>query len=289
MAQNILPKVFVVILNYNGGDAVKACLDSVFRITYPNLETIFVDNNSTDGSFELAKRLFSRLYFIKNKKNVGFAAGNNVGIQLALKKEADYVFLLNNDAVVEINILDKLVSFAECHKKAGIINPLIRSRSSEEIWFSGAKIKWLSMKAVHNFNIESEKPYKTDYATGCAMLIKREVFEKAGLLDEDFFLYYEDADFCTRAGRKGFWSFVVPEAKVRHSERGYLDLDNKIYWLVISGILFFQKNTPVWLKPWMHFFLFLRKLKNRRDLRDGQNKTAKMVRKAYEDIKKYGK
>ena len=92
MPSSNIPKVFVVILNYNGRDMIKSCLDSVFSSDYSNLEVVFVDNDSTDGSLEFSKNLFPKFHFIKNEKNIGFSAGNNVGIRFALEKMADYIF-----------------------------------------------------------------------------------------------------------------------------------------------------------------------------------------------------
>jgi GT2 family glycosyltransferase len=122
-----IPKIFIIILNYNGKETIKKCLDSVFYSDYSNFEVVVVDNDSKDGSFELAKSLYSKFHFIKNTKNSGFSAGNNVGIRFALEKMADYVFLLNNDAVLEKNTLSKLVEASE-KETAGIFSPLIYNR-----------------------------------------------------------------------------------------------------------------------------------------------------------------
>jgi hypothetical protein len=265
------------------------CLDSVLKLEYPNFETVVVDNNSTDGSLELAKSLFSRFYFIKNEKNIGFAAGNNIGIRWTLEKMADYVLLLNNDAVIQKDALSILIEEAEKNGKAGILSPLIFKGNTQEVWFAGGKMKWLAMKNVHVNEQKSQDSYETQYITGCAMLIKKEVFQKIGLLDEDYFLYYEDADFCVRAKKSGFKILIAPSAEVYHYEKSEENREDKIYWLVLSGILFFRKNTPAILRPWMRIYLFLRKLKNRMDLRDEKNKEAKVVRKAYDDLEKFKK
>ena len=283
------PKIFVVVLNYNGQDTIKMCLESVLQANYSNLEAVVVDNDSTDGSLELAKNLFSKFYFIKNETNIGFAAGNNIGIRFALEKMADYVFLLNNDAKIGKDTLSELVQETERRKNVGIASSLIFKGETSEIWSSGGRIKWLSMKALPASKLKSKEPFETEYVSGCAMLIKKEVFRVVGLLDENFFLYYEDADFCLRARKKGFGSLVVPHSRAYHFEKSELNKTGKIYWLVISGILFFRKNTPALLKPWMHFYLLLRKIKNRRDLKNEKDEIAKIVRKAYDDLGRYKK
>lgn len=287
---NNFPKVFIIILNYNGRSTIKECLVGVFQSDYPNLEVIVVDNNSQDGSFELAKNYFPKARFIKNEKNVGFAAGNNIGIRFALEKMADYIFLLNNDAVVFKNTLSELIKIARKREseKMGIFSPVIFKGNSKNIWFAGGKIDWLRMRAVHK-NKPQATSYKlqaTSYVSGCAMLIKKEVFKKIGLLDENFFLYYEDADFCWRARKEGFKSAIVVGASVKHYEKSEENKIAKTYWLVVSGIYFFRKNTPFFLKPWITVYLAARKLKNKIDIAGGKGgELAKEVAKAYKDAK----
>lgn len=277
------PKVFVVVLNYNGLEVLKQCLSSVFRMDYPRFEVVVVDNNSSDGSVELVKNFFPKARFIMNQENLGFSAGNNVGIKFSLEKMADYIFLLNNDAVIEEKTVSQLVKAAEEKKEIGIAGPLVLEGETGNVWFAGGKIKWLEMKAVHLNQPLSASPYPTEYVSGCAMLIKKDVFREIGLLDEDFFLYYEDTDFCQRAKKKKFESLIVPGAYVYHFEKSEKNKANKIYWLVISGIIFFEKNVPKILKPWINFFLFLRKIKNWQDVRFKKDKLAEVVRKAYQD------
>ncbi|OGI15601.1 MAG: hypothetical protein A2Z52_01230 [Candidatus Moranbacteria bacterium RBG_19FT_COMBO_42_6] len=279
------PKVFVVILNYNGKDVLKKCLLSVFKNDYPNFEIALVDNNSTDGSLEMAKADFSKANFIKNEENLGFSAGNNVGIRFALERMADYVLLLNNDVEVEKYFLGRLIDVGEKNPKTGILSPLIFNGNTKQIWFSGGTISWLRMKSFHKRSAETLDFYKSPYLTGCAMLVKKEVFKKIGLLDEDYFLYWEDADFSLRAGKAGFEKIVVTSSWVYHFERSEKNKENKIYWLVISGLIFFKKNTPAYLKPWTSLYLLMRKIKNHADIIIGKNKLAPVVKRAYKDFK----
>ena len=339
---NNFPKVFIIILNYNGKNTLKECLTGAFQTDYPNFEVAVVDNNSQDGSFELAKNYFPKAHFIKNEKNLGFAAGNNIGIRFALERMADYVFLLNNDAVVSKNTLSELIKAAQSEelKSAGIFSPVIFKENTRKIWFAGGKINWLKMRAEHitrnaqrathnakratqnaqrktrnakritrnlqhkiwngdkinklqatdyKLQTTSYKLQATDYVTGCTMLIKKEVFKKIGLLDENFFLYYEDADFCRRAGKEGFRSAVVSSAGVKHYEKSEENKRAKTYWLVVSGVYFFRKNSPWFLKPWIFIYLAARKIKNKIDLALGKGgKLAKETARAYKDVKNAG-
>jgi GT2 family glycosyltransferase len=277
------PKVFIVILSYNRKDRLKKCLDSVFQISYPNFEVIIVDNNSSDGSFEMARTGYSRSVFIRNEKNIGYSAGNNAGIRYALERMADYVLLLNNDTEVKPAFLSKLVEAAEKDQRIGIVSPLIFDGYSGKVWFSGGRIDWLKMKAINLTEIRAENNFDTDFISGCAMLVKKEVFKKAGLLDEDFFLYWEDVDFSLRAKRKEFKIGVVASSWIDHFEKKE-NGQNKVYWLVLSGLIFFKKNSEFFLGCWVIFYTYLRRLKNFIDVEIIKTEYAKTVQKAYGDF-----
>lgn len=279
------PKVFIVILNYNGSDILKKCLTSVFKIDYPNFEIVFVDNNSSDGSLEMAKTNFSKAIFIKNEENLGFAAGNNVGIKFALERDADFILLLNNDVEVEKNFLTQLIASVAENDKIGLASPVIFDGQTKEIWFSGGRLDWWRLKTVHEKKIQTENVFRSDFITGCAMLIRAEVFRKIGLLDEDFFLYWEDADFSLKSRKAGFQNVVVSSSWVYHFEKSRANPENKTYWLVISGLIFFRKNANWLLKIWGALYLRLRKIKNWRDVRFKKDRISLVVKKAYRDFK----
>ncbi len=259
---NEQPKLFVIVLNYNGKDTLPACLASVYQSDYSNFEVVVVDNNSKDGSFEAAKNQFSRAHFIRSPQNIGFARGNNLGLRFALEKFADFVLLLNNDAFLQKNTLSILLEAAQEKKSPAIFNPLIVNKNDQKIWFAGGKIKWLQMKNVHLTKATAAKIYPTQYCTGCAMLVSKEIFKKIGLFDERYFLYYEDADFSVRALKAGFGLFICPSAKVSHAEQSCAKNKTKVYWLVLSGLLFFSTNGASPQRIWFFFYFLLRKFKN---------------------------
>jgi GT2 family glycosyltransferase len=273
------PKVFVIVLNYNGKKYLKKCLNSVYKLNYPNLEVVVIDNASDDDSFEEARKRFSLFHFIKNSRNLGFAAGNNIAIRYALEKMADYVFLLNNDAVIEKNSLKNLVKKAEKNNGQGLWSPMIYEGVSDSVWFEGGKVVWSKMKTLHK-----KLTKKTDYITGCAMLVGKDVFKRIGLLDEDYFLYYEDADFSWRAKKAGFLLEIVPETRVFHFEKSS-ENSNKIYWLVLSGLIFFDKNTPWFWRPWMWVCRVIRRINNRKNLKKKKNYSF-TIKKAFDDFYK---
>jgi len=282
------PKIFIIILSYNGAPVLRACLNSIFKINHSNFEVVIVDNASTDGSLEAARQQFPKCHFIKNEANLGYSAGNNVGIRFALERMADYVLLLNQDTLVEKDFLEKLLEAAGDEPRAGILSPLIMD-VRKRIWFSGGEINWWKMKTIHLRYTGRKLPYETEFVSGCAMMIKAEVFRRIGLLDEDYFLYWEDTDFSFRAKRAEFALLIVPESRITHLEKSEERKENKVYWLVISGLMFFQKNSSNLTKWRLKIYYQLRKMKNRRDIKRGENKLALAVKRAYDDFDKYGK
>lgn len=277
------PKVFVVILNYNGIETLNNCLTSVFKSDYNNYEVVLVDNDSKDGSFEKARQNFSRCHFIKNSANAGFGQGNNVGIRFALEKFADYVFLLNNDALLESDTLTSLVKSAKNHPGAGILSPLIQKPNNAGIWFAGGTIDFKKMRTQHLFKAKSGEAYPSQYLSGCAMLISKETFKKIGLFDERYFLYYEDADLSFRARQAGFELLVVPDACVTHLEQSNEKNSAKTYWLVLSGLIFFATHSTPKQKLWIYPYLMLRKIKNLYDLLFKKSVSSREIRKAFKD------
>lgn len=230
-----IPKVSIIILNWNGWQDTLECLDSLRKIKYPNYKVLVIDNGSGDESVEKIKNWLENnksvigYKLLVNSYNAGFAGGNNQGIKQALKNGADYVLLFNNDTIVDPFFLDKLVEAAEQDKNIGIAGSKIYFYSDpKRIWFGGGKINWLKTRGSHlrlNENEkdsgesggeEAEKSFPTDYITGCAMLIKKEVIEKIGVLSEDYFLYYEDTDYCLRAKKAGWQSVLAPESRIWH-------------------------------------------------------------------------
>jgi GT2 family glycosyltransferase len=288
MTESISPKIFVIILNFNGASTLNNCLTSVFKSDYPNFEIVVVDNDSKDDSFEKARLKYSRVHFIRNSSNVGFSKGNNIGIRYALEKFADYVFVLNNDTIIEETTLSLLARAVESTLNIGIVNPLILgSADNEDIWFAGGLIDWKKMKTTHLIEASSiTTPYQSEYLTGCAMFIKKDVFKKIGLFDERFFLYYEDADFSVRAKNAGFDLLIVPTARIRHLEQSNTNNPAKLYWLVLSGIIFFKSHASFMQKIWILLYLPLRKIKNFYDIHFSSSVSARNVHRAYKDFKK---
>ena len=218
-----MPKVVIIILNWNGQADTLECLESLNRLDYNNFEIILIDNGSKE-SLDFARDIenqFSNLKIelILNEENLGFAGGNNQGIKIALERKADYVLLLNNDTTVEPDFLKKLMEVGEKNESYGIFGSVIYySDEPEKIWFAGGQFNWPRTRGSHIFDKPSEALKKVDYITGCCLLAKKTVIEKIGLLSEDYFLYYEDGDWCLRAQKAGYLCGLVRSAKIYHKQ-----------------------------------------------------------------------
>lgn len=219
-----MPEVYTVVLNWNGKDNTLSCLASLKRLSVKSFlhHCIVVDNGSTDGSQDAIQREFPGVACIALARNEGFTGGNNTGIRRALVQGAGYVFILNNDTVVDPQVLEELLQACN-DPKVGIASPKIHFEKNSQtmIWYAGASIDWENIYGRHRGVDEVDRGQydtqdETGYCTGCAMLVKRSVFEKIGLFDERFFAYYEDADFSVRARNAGFKLVYVPKALVFH-------------------------------------------------------------------------
>ena len=216
------PLVYIIILNWNGKVDTLSCLQSIMDVRYPNFSVIMVDNASSDGTVESVKEKFPPVKIIANTENLRFAGGNNIGIDYALQQKADYVLLLNNDTVVDPDFLNGLLKVAGSGERVGIVGPKIYYYNDpERIWFAGGKVEywkgWVSHTGIRELDHgQYDADRRVDYITGCCMLVKREVIERVGKLDEKFFIYGEDADWCLRASRAGYELVYVPSSKIWH-------------------------------------------------------------------------
>lgn len=245
----VLPKVVIIVLNWNGRDLTADCLDSLQRVVYQNFEVILVDNASTDGSQQFFKERYPNVAVLENKENLGFAGGNNIGIQEALRRNSDYVLLLNNDTVVDIDFLSALVKAGESDRKIGMLNPKIYYYDRPNVlWYAGGELSLFSGMSKHyGFRQvdhgQFDCPRDVDFLTGCAFFIKREVIEKIGLLDEIFFCYSEDADWTIRARKAGYRGYYEPAAKVWHKIGASASGDISLYWGTRNAMYLVYKHT----------------------------------------------
>ncbi|MBU1074842.1 glycosyltransferase family 2 protein [Patescibacteria group bacterium] len=228
-------KLFIVIVTWNGERLIRDCLNSVYGQNKSDFGVIVVDNNSIDGTKEIIRESFKDVILIENDENLGFAAGNNVGIKKALSLGTDYVCLLNQDTEVSNNFAENCVKYLVENKKVGLASPIILFTNSEKIWFAGSRIfcgREILAHATTKIGEHTDKKISlsefsnnshVDWIPACALFVKKDVFEKIGLLDEKFFMYGEDVDFSLRAKIAGYELGIIDSTTIIHKE----DLNSK--------------------------------------------------------------
>ena len=230
---NLNPLVSIIILNYNAGNLLLNCVDSVFKSTYPNFEVLVVDNISTDNSHVVCKKKFEKIHLIENKENLGYCEGNNVGIRNA---NGEFVVILNPDTIVEPNWLNHLMS-AYNEFGDGLYQPKFFSLNEKHVLQSTG-----NMLHIFGFGFAKDKGKiddekmesveKINYASGTCLFTSKIVLDKIGLLDPFLFLYHDDLDLGWRAAHIGINSFYVPKSIIYHAESYSIKWSSKkFYWL----------------------------------------------------------
>lgn len=227
------PLVSVIILNYNAGDLLLNCVDSILKSNYQNLEIIVVDNVSTDESHHKCKEKFEKIKLIENDENLGFCEGNNIGIKEAT---GEYIIIINPDTTVEPDWINELFTAYKEYGE-GIFQPKILSLNEKKILQSTGNMLHLfgfgySRDLGVVDNNQRNKIEKIGYAAGTCLFTSSEVFRKVGLLDPFIFLYHDDVDFGWRAAQLGISSYYVPKSVVYHVKSYNLKWSaEKFYWL----------------------------------------------------------
>jgi GT2 family glycosyltransferase len=223
----------IIVLNYNAGELLLNCIDSLKKSTYRNIEILVVDNISSDDSHTKCKKQFPDIRLIQNRKNLGYCGGNNVGIKEA---KGEFIVILNPDTIVKENWLDEIFNaFNEFGD--GLYQPKIISLNESNIIQSTGNM-------IHTFGFgfardkgrkiieKKEEIEKIGYASGTCLFTTKKVLEKVGLLDEFLFLYHDDLDLGWRAAQIGIDSYYVPKSKIFHAESYSLKWSaKKFYWL----------------------------------------------------------
>ena len=227
------PLVSIIILNYNAGQILLDCFESVIKTNYDNFEIIIVDNASEDKSYRKCKEKFERTRIIENEKNLGYCEGNNIGIREA---KGDYIIILNPDTIVESNWVEELISAYNTFGE-GLYQPKILSLDKTEILQSTGNMLHIfgfgfARDKGKNDNLVKTDIEKIGYASGTCLFTSKEVLDKIGLLDSFLFLYHDDLDLGWRAAQMGIDSFYVPNSIIYHAESYALKWSaKKFYWL----------------------------------------------------------
>jgi GT2 family glycosyltransferase len=220
------PMVAVILLNWNNAHFTAPCIRSLEKSDYSNAQILVVDNGSADGSPDALRKDFPRITLIRNDKNLGFAAGNNVGIRAALGMGAQYVLILNNDTEVDPELIRELVSMCEADDSIGISSPKMYFMNPPNlIWFAGSRVNLWTGSCKHVGYCETDHGQfdaitEPGFATGCCFLVRADLLKKLGGFEESFFIYSEDADFSLRCRKAGHRIVFNPRAKLWHKESG---------------------------------------------------------------------
>lgn len=243
------PQVVVIILNWNNVTDTIKCIQSVILSSHENYCVLVVDNGSTDNSVSMIRNKYPSVEILETHHNLGYSEGNNVGIRHAINLGAQYVFILNNDVLVDRDTLKYLVSAGDQIPGAAFLGPKILHMDKPNIIQSmGGRLDF-HWRAHHKGEDIQDGNYQDnnvniDFLTGSAILGRVESLNKIGLLDPDYFLYNEDVDWCLRARRKGYQLVFVPEAKVWHRSHHIRekDLPYITYYMTRNSLWLIKKN-----------------------------------------------
>ncbi len=244
-----LPRVGVVIINWKSPADTLRCLGSLETSTFPNRLITVVENGSGDDSADRLKQAYPELNLLVSQQNLGYTGGNNLGIRSCLAQGCDYVFLLNDDAIVEAQTLAELVQAASQHPQAGFFGPKILAIEEPELLLSAGGT-WDARYLPANRGLgetdagQYDQSEMVSFLSGCALLVRREVIERVGLLDEDYFAYNEEVDWCYRGLQAGYQAVYVPSSRVWHPDTRRRDQDspNVTYYTTRNSLLFARKR-----------------------------------------------
>lgn len=280
------PRVFIVLLNYNGYEDTIDCFKSLQKISYDNYDIVIIDNDSPDMSLDdiiayMQENDIDFKYYASPEKlidnagncpkvsliqsgfNRGYGHGNNIGIKYALHNGADYILVLNNDTVVEPDFLEPMVEMCEKDKNIGIASGKIYYYDRPDtLWFNGGKFDTSTGKVKHNnFNekdIDLVSNESITFITGCMWLIPKKVFDDVGFINEEYFMYVEDLEFCKRVLDKNYKLIISSNSVIYHkvgSASGGVLSSFSIYWMAKNKVKFIKKNIQK--KYWIIAFTYL--------------------------------
>lgn len=244
-----IPSVATVVLHYRHVDDTARCVRAIRRSTHRDQRIVVVQNAATPEENDRLHDVLGPTTLLASPENLGYAAGNNLGIRYALDLDVDYVWLLNPDTIVEPTTLERLLATATVHPEAGLLGALARyhRRKPPTVWCNGGVVDWSRGGATWHLDdgrpvdrARTDGPFAVDYVTGACMLVRREVFEEVGLLPEHYFLYFEETDFAARARDAGWAVLQEPRAQLDHDKRstGRLPAPYYVYYFVRNRLRF---------------------------------------------------
>jgi GT2 family glycosyltransferase len=255
-----LPLIITIILNTNRCEDTLACLASLRMSLYPQNKIIVLDNSSTDGSVEAIHNRFPEVQIISLEENLGYAGNNNVGVELAIKQDADWVFVLNEDTVLDSECISRLIEVGESDPKIGVVGPMVYHYDEPDIIQSAGGMLgpyWESIHLAKNEKYDSQfiEPHSVEWISGCAIMVKRDAINQVGMIDQRFFYYWEETEWCMRIGKAGWRIIHVPSAKIWHKgvQRNYHPKPSVTYYSTRNRLLMLAKHQAslrVWIYSW---------------------------------------
>jgi GT2 family glycosyltransferase len=243
------PKVAVIVLNWNNAADTLRCLHSLSQLDYEAHHVIVVDNGSSDGSVATIEASYPGVTILQSQENLGYAGGNNLGTNYALRRGFDYFWLLNDDVIAAPDSLSALMVQATAEPKAGFLGPKVYTLEEPKTILSAGGEFGPGWQALQRGMGELERgqfdqTVETDFLSGCALLVSRKLIETVGGLDEDFFAYYEEIEWCHRGRNAGFRVLFVPDSKIWHPDTRLRDSDSTLvmYYISRNRLLFLAKH-----------------------------------------------
>jgi GT2 family glycosyltransferase len=243
------PLVISVVLNNNHPEDTLKCLTSLTQNSYENQQIILLDNASNDGTVDAIRSLLPQVLIIELHRNLGYAGNNNIGIQAAMEQGAQWVFLLNEDTKLSINCISQLVSVGESDLSIGIMGPMVYHLSEPDVIQSAGGCMDKYYRGSHLCQNERDQgqyqlPHTVDWISGCSIMVRRDLIEQVGTLDERFFLYVEEFEWCVRAKRAGWQLVHVPQAKLWHKgvQPNYQPSPSVTYYVTRNRLLLLLKH-----------------------------------------------
>ena len=254
------PLVVCVVLNTDRKADTLECLASLHAGSYRNFRVVLLDNHSADGSIEAVAAAFPDVQIVRLAENRGYAGNNNVGIRLALEQGADWVFVMNEDIVLAADCLENLIAVAEGDRRIGIVGPMVYHHDEPKVIQSAGGGFSRLWEGFHYGQDEPDEgrfrvPHPVQWISGCAILVRRQVIEAVGLIDERFFIYWEETEWCLRAGRSGWQVCHVPDARIWHKgvQRDYRPKPTVTYYSTRNRLLMLATHhAPIsaWMTAW---------------------------------------
>lgn len=263
------PCVSIILINYNGREDTIECVNSLLNINYSNFNIVIVDNCSTqEQNFGEELNKTDKVSIIWSNENLGFSGGNNLGIKYCFEHyKPDYYLLINNDTIVHPDFLKHLVSTAKQNKNAGLICGKIYYNSPRNIiWSAGGyidqKTGWTHHYGADEIDIgQYDEERNVKFATGCLLLIPRQIISNVGLLDENYFLYFEDVDYSVRVLNKGYDIVYCPDSVIYHKVSSSTKQNGKVftYYFVRNSFIFINKYGCSKLRSYIsHMFQYIK-------------------------------